>query len=71
MQTELRDTREALIEAGEALLAERERSLPVIQRGVFLKGSGMLALWREALILAAFGVGVLTLASIESRRSLD
>ncbi len=40
-------------------------------RGVFLKGSGLGVLWPEALILTAYGVGVLTLASLRFRKSLD
>ncbi|HEU4403177.1 MAG TPA: ABC transporter permease [Candidatus Polarisedimenticolia bacterium] len=40
-------------------------------RGVFLKGSGLAVLWPEALMLAAFGAGVLALASLRFRKSLD
>jgi ABC-2 type transport system permease protein len=40
-------------------------------RGVFLKGSGLEILWREGLVLAGFGVTVLTLAALRFRKKLD
>lgn len=42
-----------------------------ILRGVFLKGSGIEALWPEASALAAFGVAFLTLAALRFRKRLD
>ena len=42
-----------------------------VVRGIFLKGSGIEVLWRDALALAAIGLGVLTLASLRFRKSLD
>ena len=42
-----------------------------IIRGIFLKGSGLDALWPDALALAAFGTVVLALASLRFRKSLD
>jgi len=40
-------------------------------RGVFLKGSGFSALWPEMLILVAFGLSALLLASLRFRKRLD
>jgi ABC-2 type transport system permease protein len=40
-------------------------------RGVFLKGSGFADLWRECVILAAMGTGLLTVASLRFRKRLD
>jgi ABC-2 type transport system permease protein len=40
-------------------------------RGVFLKGSGVQALWPEALILTGFGVVVIAAAAMRFRKSLD
>lgn len=42
-----------------------------ILRGIFLKGSGIAALWPEAVVLAAFGVTFLTLAALRFRKRLD
>jgi ABC-2 type transport system permease protein len=42
-----------------------------ILRGIFLKGSGIEVLWREALFLALFGAAALTLASLRFRKRLD
>jgi ABC-2 type transport system permease protein len=42
-----------------------------IIRGVFLKGSGIDALWPEALLLAGMGTLVLILASLRFRKNLD
>ena len=42
-----------------------------IIRGVFLRGSGFAVLWPEALVLAVFGAGILTLASLRFRKRLD
>jgi len=42
-----------------------------VLRGVFLKGSGFAVLWPEALILLAMGLGLLGLASLRFRKSLD
>jgi drug efflux transport system permease protein len=40
-------------------------------RGVFLKGSGFSVLWREFLLLLAFGLSALLLASLRFRKRLD
>jgi ABC-2 type transport system permease protein len=40
-------------------------------RGVFLKGSGFSVLWPEMLILLAFGLSALALASLRFRKRLD
>jgi ABC-2 type transport system permease protein len=40
-------------------------------RGIFLKGAGMETLWRESLILAAMGTGLLAFASLRFRKRLD
>lgn len=42
-----------------------------IIRGVFLKGSGLSVLWPDAVVLLAYGIGVLALASVRFRKSLD
>ena len=42
-----------------------------IIRGVFLRGSGLDVLWRDGVILAAYGVGLLALATLRFRKSLD
>ena len=47
------------------------RYYAVILRGVFLKASDFSVLWPQALILLAFGLGVLTLASSRFRKTLD
>ena len=43
----------------------------ILVRGVFLKGAGWTTLWREALILAGFGVLILALAVARFRKRLD
>lgn len=40
-------------------------------RGVFLRGSGLAELWTQGVILLAFGVGSLALATLRFRKSLD
>ncbi len=40
-------------------------------RGVFLRGSGLEVLWRQGVVLLAFGVGLLVLATLRFRKSLD
>ncbi|MBI5419245.1 MAG: ABC transporter permease [Deltaproteobacteria bacterium] len=47
------------------------RYYTTIIRGIFLKGSGIGVLWPEALVLAGFGIGVLSLASARFRKRLD
>jgi ABC-2 type transport system permease protein len=42
-----------------------------IIRGIFLKGSGIAALWPDALALLGFGTSVLVLASMRFRKGLD
>jgi ABC-2 type transport system permease protein len=42
-----------------------------VLRGVFLKGSGLDALWPEALALLGIGLTVLTLASLRFKKSLE
>ncbi len=42
-----------------------------IVRDLFLKGSGFADVWREALILLAWGLGILTLATFKFRKKLD
>ena len=42
-----------------------------IIRGVFLRGSGIEVLWREALVLLGMGVAILTVASLRFRKRLD
>ena len=42
----------------------------VIIRGLFLKGSGLGELWDEALILAGFGVAILSLSALRFRKRL-
>lgn len=46
------------------------RYFAVVLRGIFLKGSGLEALWPEAAIMAAFAIGTLTLASLRFQRRL-
>jgi ABC-2 type transport system permease protein len=41
-----------------------------ILRGIFLKGVGLEVLWKDALLLFAWGVGILTLATLRSRKRL-
>ncbi|HEX9637649.1 MAG TPA: ABC transporter permease [Acidobacteriota bacterium] len=47
------------------------RYYAVILRGVFLKGSGLDVLWPESLILAGFGIGIVSLAALRFRKRLD
>jgi ABC-2 type transport system permease protein len=47
------------------------RYYAVILRGIFLKGAGITVLWPQALALAAFGVGFLSLAALRFRKRLD
>jgi ABC-2 type transport system permease protein len=42
----------------------------VILRGIFLKGVGLATLWPDALALLAWGVGILTLATLRSSKRL-
>jgi ABC-2 type transport system permease protein len=42
-----------------------------IVRGIFLKGVGLDVLWRDALILLLWGVGILGLATLKFRKRLD
>ena len=42
----------------------------VILRGIFLKGVGLEVLWPQALALTAWGVGILTLATLRSSKRL-
>ncbi len=43
----------------------------VIIRGIYLKGIGPLVLWRQALPLIVFGVGILVFSALRFRKSLD
>jgi len=47
------------------------RYYAIILRGVFLKGAGFTELWPQAAILTLYGAGVLALASLRFRKSLD
>jgi drug efflux transport system permease protein len=47
------------------------RYYAVIIRGVFLKGVGVAVLWPQALALLGFGTGLLLLATLRFRKSLD
>jgi len=40
-------------------------------RGIFLKGSGLEVLWPETVVLAAFGIVVISAAAMRFRKSLD
>ena len=40
-------------------------------RGVFLKGAGLETLWRECIVLALMGSGLLAIASLRFRKRLD
>ena len=40
-------------------------------RGIFLKGAGMETLWRESIVLALMGTGLLAIASLRFRKRLD
>lgn len=42
-----------------------------IVRGIFLKGTGLAELWQPALVLLAWGVGILTIASLNFRKRMD
>ena len=43
----------------------------VILRGIFLKGVGLETLWPEALALTAWGLAIVALAVVRSRKRLD
>lgn len=47
------------------------RYYATVIRGIFLKGSGIGALWKEALAMACFGIALLTLAALRFRKRLD
>ncbi len=47
------------------------RYYTTILRGIFLKGSGIGALWPQASILAGFGIATILLASLRFRKRLD
>jgi len=42
-----------------------------VLRGVFLKGTGWAELWPQALVLLAWGLGILTLATVKFHKRLD
>jgi len=42
-----------------------------VLRGIILKGVGLTHLWREVLILAIYGVAILSLAALRFRKKLD
>lgn len=42
----------------------------IILRGIFLKGVGLETLWPEALAMTAWGIGILTLATLRSSKRL-
>ena len=42
----------------------------VIVRGIFLKGTGLESFWPDALLMLGWGLTVLTLATIRSRKTL-
>jgi ABC-2 type transport system permease protein len=42
-----------------------------IIRGVFLRGSGVDVLWREAVVLLGMGIAIMTVASLRFRKRLD
>ena len=46
------------------------RYFAVVLRGIFLKGSGLEALWPEAAVMAGFAIATLTLASLRFQRRL-
>jgi ABC-2 type transport system permease protein len=58
-----------LFQAGSVLIPVRYYAL--ILRGVFLKGSALHDLWREALALLLIGMTVVTLAALRFRKRLD
>jgi ABC-2 type transport system permease protein len=43
----------------------------VIVRGIFLKGVGLEAFWRDALLMLGWGVAVLALATLRSKKTLS
>jgi ABC-2 type transport system permease protein len=43
----------------------------VIVRGILLKGAGLDVLWRELLVLAVFGAGLLTFSALRFRKRLE
>ena len=43
----------------------------MILRGIFLKGVGLETLWPQALALAAWGLAMLTLATLRSSKRLS
>jgi ABC-2 type transport system permease protein len=47
------------------------RYYSTVIRGIFLKGAGLETLWREAVVLAAMGTGLLAIASLRFRKRLD
>jgi ABC-2 type transport system permease protein len=58
------------------LIQEATRVIPLryynhVIRGIFLKGSGLDALWPEALILTGMGLATLGVASLRFRKRLD
>jgi ABC-2 type transport system permease protein len=64
------------IENMPAVVQEVTRLIPlryflVIVRGIFLKGVGLETLWPQALALAAWGVGILALATLRSSKRLS
>jgi ABC-2 type transport system permease protein len=54
-----------------AALAIPVRYYAIVLRGVFLKGVGLDVLWPEALALLGIGAGLLVVASLRFRKSLD
>jgi len=42
----------------------------VIVRGIFLKGVGLESFWQDALLMLAWGVTVLALATLRSKKTL-
>lgn len=43
----------------------------IIIRGIFLRGAGLSVLWPETLVLAGYGIAIITLASLRFRKRLD
>lgn len=54
-----------------AALAIPVRYYAIVLRGIFLKGVGLDVLWPEALAMLGIGAGLLVLASVRFRKSLD
>ena len=52
-------------------LLDPVRHFLVIVRGIFLKGVGLEVLWPQATALAAWGLVVISLAVVRSRKTLD